>query len=111
MMAIERVIEMVNVNKWKIYRESDDAKARNEMSENPDTDPHVIFIAIDGEDLYPSLEKHETAKRIRGYIEKSDVNFEDVNISDSLVNLKLNESSLRRQGILKDMIGFLPNHS
>ena len=55
-----------------------------------------------------SLEKYETARKIRRFIEKSKVTFEDVNISEALVYLKLNEHILRRQGSLNEVRGFLP---
>ena len=54
------------------------------------------MIATDAVALYPSLEKHETAKRIRMFVEKSKVNFEDIDVSKALVNLKLNKNILRK---------------
>ena len=108
MRAVERINEMVKENKWKIYNESDDEKVRKEMSENPDAAPPVILMAMDGVALYPSLEKHETARRIRRFIEKSDVTFEDIDITEALVYLKLNEDTLKKQGSLEQIKGFLP---
>ena len=81
-------------NNWKVYKESEDEKFRKEMSVNPDKDPPVIMSATDAVALYPSLEKHKTAKRIRCFIEKSGVNFDDINASKNLVYLKLNKQIL-----------------
>ena len=53
---------MVKENKWTIYKESDNARIRKEMIENPNADPPVIMIAIVAVALYPSLKKHGTAK-------------------------------------------------
>ena len=64
---------MVKENKWKIYKESEDEEFRKEIEENPEADPPVIMVAKDTVALNPSLEKHETAKRIRRFIEKSEV--------------------------------------
>ena len=36
------------------------------------------------------------------------MNFEDINISDALVYLKLNEHTLKRQGSNKEVAGFPP---
>ena len=99
---------MAKKNKWKIYKESKYEKFRKEMEENPDEDSPVIMIAMDAVALYPSLEKHETAKRIRCFKEKSGANFEDINISEALVYLKLNEHILKKKGSLKEVRGFLP---
>merc|ERR1711954_180788 len=66
------------------------------------------MIAMDAVTLHPSLEKHETAKRIRQFIKKSGVNFEDINVSEALIYLKLNEQTLRKQGSLNEVRGFLP---
>ena len=65
-------------------------------------------MAADAVALYPSLEKHETAKKIRHFIEKSDVTFEDINISEALVYLKLNKQTLKHQGSYDKVAGFLP---
>ena len=100
MRAIESINEMVK-NKWKIYNESEDEKFRKEMEENPEKDPPVIMIATDAVALYPSLEKYETASRIRRFIEKSGVDFDDINVSEALVYLKLKEHIFRKQGSLK----------
>ena len=72
---------MVKENRWRIYNETEDAEFRKHMEDNPEEDPPVIMIATDTVALYPSLEKHETAKRIRKFIEKSGVNFEGINVS------------------------------
>ena len=108
MRAVERINEMVKEHKWKIYKESDDEQVRKELSENPDATPPVILMATDGVALYPSLEKHETARRIRRFIEKSEVTFEDIDITEALVYLKLNEDTLEKQGSLEQIKGFLP---
>ena len=108
MRTLEDINEMVKENNWKIYKESEDAAFRKYLEENPDTDPPIIMIATDAVALYPSLEKHETARKIRRFIEKSEVTFEDVNISEALVYLKLNEATLRKQGSLNEVRGFLP---
>merc|ERR1711954_84279 len=108
MRAVESINEMVKENKWKIYNESEDEKFRKEMEENPEKDPPIIMVATDAVALYPSLEKYETASRIRRFIEKSEVNFEDINVSEALVYLKLNENILRKEGSLKEVRGFLP---
>ena len=78
MRAVERVNKMVRENKLKIYSESDDEKVRKENSQNPDAVPPVILMATDGLALYPSLEKHETAKRIQSFIEKLELTFDDI---------------------------------
>merc|ERR1711954_634915 len=91
MRTLEDINKMVKENNWKIYKESEDAAFRKYLEENPDADPPIIMIAKDAVALYPSLEKHETARKIRRFIEKSEVTFEDVNISEALVYLKLNE--------------------
>merc|ERR1711954_33642 len=96
------------VGTMEINRESDDEQVRNELSENPDATPPVILIATEGVALYPSLEKHETARRIRRFIEKSEVTFEDIDITDALVYLKLNEDTLEKQGSLEQIKEFLP---
>ena len=46
-------------------------KVRKEMSKNHEADPPAILVATDGVNFYPSLEKHEIAKGIRKFIEKS----------------------------------------
>ena len=66
------------------------------------------MVATDAVALYPSLEKYETASRIRRFIEKSEVEFEDINVSEALVYLKLNEHILKRQDSFKEVRGFLP---
>ena len=78
------------------------------MEENPEKDPPIIMVATDAVALYPSLEKYETASRIRRFIEKSEVNFEDINVSEALVYLKLNEHILKKQDSFKEVRGFLP---
>ena len=92
----------------KTYNESEDEKFRKEMEENPEKDPPIIMVATDAVALYPSLEKYETAGRIRRFIEKSGVEFEDINVSEALVYLKLNEHILKRQGSFNEVRGFLP---
>ena len=62
MRAMERINKMVKETKWTIYKESDNARIRKEMIENPNADPPVIMIAIVAVALYPSLKKHGTAK-------------------------------------------------
>ena len=89
--AAERINKMVKENNWKIYREREDAEFRKEMSESPNSDPPVIMILSNAVALSPSLKKHETAKHIKHLIEKSEVNFDDINIAEALVYLKLNE--------------------
>merc|ERR1711954_450128 len=108
MRTLEDINEMVKENNWKIYKESEDAAFWKYMEENPDADPPIIMAATDAVALYPSLEKHKTARKIRRFIEKSEVTFEDVNISEALVYLKLNEQILRKQGCLDEVRGFLP---
>ena len=100
---------MVKENKWIIYRESDNSRIRKEMMANPNADPPVIMIATDAVALYPSLEKHETAKRIRRFIEKLEVTCEDIDITEALVYLKYNEDTLAKQGSLEQIKGFLPS--
>ena len=111
MRAVESINEMVKENKWKIYNESEDEdeKVRKHMEENPEEDPPIIMVATDAVALYPSLEKFETAKRIRQFIEKSEVQFEDINVSEALVYLKLNEHILKKQDSFKEIRGFLPS--
>ena len=65
MRAVERINEMVKGNKWKLYRESDNAKIRKEIMENPEDDPPIIMMATVAVALYTSLEKDETANEIR----------------------------------------------
>ena len=108
MRTVEDINEMVKENNWRIYNESEDIAFRKHMEENPDADPPIIIVATDAVALYPSLEKYETARRIRRFIKKSKVTFEDVNISEALVYLQLNEQTLRKQGSLKEVRGFLP---
>merc|ERR1711954_25971 len=108
MRAVESINEMVKENKWKIYNESEDEKFRKEMEENPEKDTPIIMVATDAVALYPSLEKFKTASRIRRFIEKSEVNFEDINVSEALVYLKLNEHILKKQDSFKEVRGFLP---
>ena len=103
MRTLEDINEMVKENNWKIYKESEDAAFRKYLEENPDANPPIIMIATDAVALYPSLEKYETARRIRRFIEKSKVTFEDVNISEALVYLKLNEPTLRKQSSLNEV--------
>ena len=59
---------MVKENRWRIYKESEDKEFRKYMEENPGEDPPIIMVATDAVALYPSLEKHETARRIRRFI-------------------------------------------
>ena len=66
------------------------------------------MVATDAVALYPSLEKYETARRISRFIKESGVNFEDINVSEALVYLKLNEDILKKQGSFKEVRGFLP---
>ena len=47
-------------------------------------------------------------QRKADFIKKSDVKFEDINISEDLVYLKLNEQTLKKQGSYKEVAGFLP---
>merc|ERR1711954_633039 len=108
MRTLEDINKMVKENNWKIYKESEDAAFRKYLEENPDADPPIIMVATDAVALYPSLEKHETARRIRRFIEKSKVTFKDINVSEALVYLKLNEHTLRKQGNLNEVRGFLP---
>ena len=98
MRAVERMNEMVKEKNWKIYKESEGKQFRKASEENPDEDPTVIMIATDAVALYPSLEKHQTAKRIRQFNKKSNVNFNDINVSEALVYLKLNEHILKKRG-------------
>ena len=44
----------------------------------------VIMIATDAVALYPSSEKHKTVNRIRRFIDKSGVNFDDINVLEAL---------------------------
>merc|ERR1711954_444673 len=108
MRTVEDINKMVKENNWRIYRESEDKAFRKYMEENPEADPPIIMMATDAVALYPSLEKYETARRIRRFIEKSKVTFEDVSISEALIYLKLNEHILRKQGSLNEVRGFLP---
>ena len=87
---------------------SDNERVRKKISENPKADPPVILMAMDWVALYHSLEKHETAKMIWIFIEKSEVTFEDINILEALVYLQLNKDTLAKQGNLKQIKGFLP---
>ena len=66
------------------------------------------MMATDAVALYPCINKHETAKKIRQFIEKSDVKFKDINISEALVYLKLNDQTMKKQGSYKEVAGFLP---
>ena len=66
------------------------------------------LMATGGVALYSSLEKHETAKRIRNFIEKSEVTFEDINIIEALVYLELNEDTFAKQCSHEQIKGFLP---
>ena len=77
------------------------------MEENPEADPPIIMVATDAVALYPSLEKYETAGRIRRFIEKSKVTFEDVNISEALVYLILNKHILNKHSSFKEVRGCL----
>ena len=76
MLTVKDMNEMVKENRWMIYNESEDKEFRKYMEENPDKDPPIIMVATDTVALYPFLEKHETARRVRRFIEKSGVNFE-----------------------------------
>ena len=78
------------------------------MEDHPDEDPPVIMVATDAVALYPSLKKYETARRIRKFIEKSDVNFEGVDVTEALVYLRLNEHILKKQKSFEEVKGFLP---
>merc|ERR1711954_178338 len=82
MRALERMNDMVRENEWKIYRESNNERIRKEMNDNPNAEPPVIMIAEDTLALYPFLEKHETPKPIRCFIEKCEVQYDDINISE-----------------------------
>ena len=64
MRTLEDINKMVKENSWKIYNESKDEEFQKQMEENSEADPPIIMIATDAVALYPSLEKHETAKRI-----------------------------------------------
>ena len=81
---------------------------RKNISENPEADPPVIPMATDWVALYPSLDKHETTRRIKKFIEKSEVILEDIDITETLVYLKLNEDTLAKQGSLKEIKEFFP---
>ena len=91
---IMRINDMVLRKGWKIYDEAKDREVRKMMEENPDSDPPVILIATDGVALYPSLNRYETARHVRQFVEKSNATFKNVDIKEALAYLAINKDIL-----------------